>query len=202
MAIPLSGVGARNAAAASYGRTAVVVSLHTMYHIIVSILNILPVGPAGTSPSGNAGAEDARLIEAFERLGPAYMRWVRSQVRPEQSGVTVARLRMLAMLRGFGAKPMGFLAKEAGIAPRSLTALIDGLEREGLAKRIPHPIDRRATLIEITPEGERTLRACLKPHRAAVAALFHDLPPADRRALAHLIPRLVDAIEANTVRRS
>jgi DNA-binding MarR family transcriptional regulator len=173
-----------------------------MYHIIVSTLNTLTLGATDKSPREAANADDARLIEAFERLGPAYMRWVRSQLRPEQSGVTVARLRMLAMLRGFGAKPMGFLAKEAGIAPRSLTALIDGLEREGLAKRIPHPVDRRATLIEITAEGERTLRACLKPHRAAVAALFRDLSTADRLLLARLIPRLVEAIEESTIRRS
>jgi DNA-binding MarR family transcriptional regulator len=173
-----------------------------MYHIIVSTLNTVPIRSRRSSAVPAEAGDDRALIDAFERLGPAYMRWVRSQLRPEASGVTVARLRILGMLRGFGPKPMGFFAKEAGIAPRTLTTLIDGLEREGLARRLPHPDDRRATLIEITADGERALRACLKPHRDAVTALFRGLPDADRVALARLIPRLVAAIEASATRKS
>jgi DNA-binding MarR family transcriptional regulator len=158
--------------------------------------------PADLPTARAAEAVDAALIDAFERLGPAYMRWVRSQARPDATGVTFARLRTLALLRSNGAKPMGFLARESGIAARTMTALVDGLEREGLARRIPHPTDRRATLLEITEEGERTLRACMRPHRAAVTSLFGDLPRADRATLARLIPLLVEALEARSVRKS
>jgi DNA-binding MarR family transcriptional regulator len=168
----------------------------------VSKLNISP--PLRHLPLANlpVADEDEALIAAFERLGPAYLRWVRSQARPQAAGVTVARLRLLGLLRGLGPKPMGVLARESGIAARTMTALVDGVEREGLARRIPHPTDRRATLIEITEEGERTLRACLKPHRAAVAALFRGFRRADRAAFARLIPLLVEAIEGGTARRS
>jgi DNA-binding MarR family transcriptional regulator len=172
-----------------------------MYHRIMSTLNTSSVRPP--APHGlAAGTEDQALIEAFERLGPVYLRWVRSQAGPEASGVSVARLRLLGLLRGLGPRPMGVFAKEAGIAPRTLTALVDRLEREGFARRIPHPSDRRATLIAITEAGERTLRACLKPHRAAVTALFREFPRADRLAFARLIPLLVEAIEAHTARKS
>jgi DNA-binding MarR family transcriptional regulator len=34
-----------------------------------------------------------------------------------------------------------------------VTNLMDGLEREGLAERSPHPTDRRTTLGTITPRG-------------------------------------------------
>jgi DNA-binding MarR family transcriptional regulator len=153
----------------------------------------------GHAPAAGAGVDDDRaLIDAFERLGPAYMRWVRGQARPEASGITVARLRIIGLLRTLGPKPMGLLAREAGIAARTLTALVDGLEREGLARRIPHPSDRRATLIEITPAGEQALRACLRPHRAAIASLFREFSQADRAALARLMPLLVAAIETVT----
>jgi DNA-binding MarR family transcriptional regulator len=159
--------------------------------------------PASTALSaGLSGGEDRALIDAFERLGPAYMRWVRSQTRFDATGVTVARLRTLALIRTLGPRPMGQLAKEAGVAARTLTALIDGLERDGLARRVPHPSDRRATLIEITDEGEQILRSCLKPHRASISALFSEFGRADRTMFARLIPLLVDAIEARTVRKT
>jgi DNA-binding MarR family transcriptional regulator len=174
-----------------------------MYHIIMSTLNTSPVDrPTAPVDETFAATDDRALIEAFERLGPAYMRWVRSQGRPEGNGVSIARLRTLGLLRTLGPKPMGVLAKESGIVARTLTALVDGLERDGLARRIPHPSDRRATLIELTEEGERTLRACMRPHRTAVAALFREFAPRDRAAFARLIPLLVEAVEARTVRRS
>ena len=181
-------------------RAAIVLSMKTMYHRIMSTLNTSSIRIAPSR--GSAAGDDQALIEAFERLGPVYLRWVRSQAGPEASGLSVARLRMLGMLRGFGPRPMGVIAKQAGISARTLTALVDRLEREGLAERIPHPSDRRATLIAITEAGERALRACLKPHRAAVAALFREFPRADRAALGRLIPLLVDAIEAQTTRKS
>jgi DNA-binding MarR family transcriptional regulator len=168
----------------------------------MSTLNISRSRASPAPAAGLAGADDRALIDAFERLGPAYMRWVRSQTRPEAAGVTVARLRTLGLIRGLGPKPMGQLAKEGGVAPRTLTALVDGLERDGLARRVPHPSDRRATLIEITDEGEQLLRACLKPHRDSIAGLFREFEAPDRAALARLIPLLVEAIEARTARKA
>jgi DNA-binding MarR family transcriptional regulator len=43
--------------------------------------------------------------------------------------------------------------------PTSVTNLIDGLESVGLARRSPHPTDRRTTLAEITDRGRKTTRA-------------------------------------------
>ncbi|WP_327436431.1 MarR family transcriptional regulator (plasmid) [Streptomyces sp. NBC_01201] len=33
------------------------------------------------------------------------------------------------------------------------TSMIDRLEKRGLVRRVPHPIDRRAKVIQLTPEG-------------------------------------------------
>ncbi|MFE9696206.1 MarR family winged helix-turn-helix transcriptional regulator [Streptomyces sp. NPDC006270] len=33
------------------------------------------------------------------------------------------------------------------------TSMIDRLERRGLVRRVPHPVDRRAKVIQLTPEG-------------------------------------------------
>ena len=44
-----------------------------------------------------------------------------------------------------------------GIDPSTMVSLIDELEAAGLAKRRPHPTDRRAREVVITPKGRRLL---------------------------------------------
>src|SRR3712207_3222114 len=49
------------------------------------------------------------------------------------------------------------IGKAMGIDPSTMVALVDELERAGLAKRRPHARDRRAREVLITPKGRRTL---------------------------------------------
>ncbi len=49
---------------------------------------------------------------------------------------------------------MGELAAALQIDPPNATAVVDDLERLGLVRRRPHPSDRRAKLVETTPQGQ------------------------------------------------
>src|SRR5690348_13358339 len=49
------------------------------------------------------------------------------------------------------------IAGAMGIDPSALVSLIDELERGGLARRRPHPDDRRAREVTLTAKGRRTL---------------------------------------------
>ncbi|RTL65980.1 MAG: MarR family transcriptional regulator [Pseudonocardiaceae bacterium] len=46
----------------------------------------------------------------------------------------------------------GELAAESGLAPASVTGLLDRLTRKGVARRTPHPSDGRRFLVEIEPD--------------------------------------------------
>ena len=48
------------------------------------------------------------------------------------------------------------IREQANISAANATVLIDGLEKEGLVIRTPHPTDRRATCIELTSTGRET----------------------------------------------
>src|SRR5439155_11685219 len=48
------------------------------------------------------------------------------------------------------------IREQANISAANATVLIDGLEKEGLVIRTPHPTDRRATCIELTSAGRET----------------------------------------------
>lgn len=85
------------------------------------------------------------------------------------------------------------IAERLRIAPRSATEVIDGLEERELVQRVPHPSDRRATLVQITDEGLR-LHAELRAQRqSSNTEFFAVLDAADRQELNRLLGKLLDA---------
>jgi DNA-binding MarR family transcriptional regulator len=74
-------------------------------------------------------------------------------------GLTFARYEALVLLyfAKRGSLPMRVMGERLQLHPTSVTNIVDRLEADGLVKRIPHPTDRRTTLVEITEPG-RTRR--------------------------------------------
>jgi hypothetical protein len=69
-----------------------------------------------------------------------------------------------------------------------------GLERDGFVRRVPHAIDRRATIIELTDAGRAAHHAVYTAHADRAAALFASLSLTDQRHLARILHRLADAL--------
>jgi DNA-binding MarR family transcriptional regulator len=72
-------------------------------------------------------------------------------------GITTALFAVLNYLLASGPAIQQEIGAAIGIDPSTMVALIDELEAAGLAKRRPHPTDRRARQVVITPKGRRTL---------------------------------------------
>ncbi|MCA1780916.1 MAG: MarR family winged helix-turn-helix transcriptional regulator [Dermatophilaceae bacterium] len=70
-------------------------------------------------------------------------------------GVSFARYEVLMLLvfSRRGTLPMSTISARLQVHQTSVTNAVDRLEAAGLVRRLPHPSDRRTTLIEITPEG-------------------------------------------------
>lgn len=75
----------------------------------------------------------------------------------EALGMSFARARAL---RRLARRPMamGELAGALGIDPANATGLVDDLEAQGLARRRPHPTDRRTKVVEATRRGKTMAR--------------------------------------------
>jgi DNA-binding MarR family transcriptional regulator len=69
--------------------------------------------------------------------------------------LTFARYQVLGMLRWTGPMTLGSVGRRLWITPGTVTNAIDRLEAAGLCRRLSHPTDARATLVEITPKGRR-----------------------------------------------
>ncbi len=66
---------------------------------------------------------------------------------------------MLLHFSGRGSLPLGKIGERLQVHRTSVTNTIDGLEKLGLVRRVPHESDRRAILAEILPEGRRVAEA-------------------------------------------
>jgi DNA-binding MarR family transcriptional regulator len=69
---------------------------------------------------------------------------------------------MLLYLSRRGSLPLGKIGERLQVHRTSVTNTIDGLEKIGLVRRVPHESDRRAVLAEILPEGRRVAEASTK----------------------------------------
>src|SRR5881392_3941979 len=100
--------------------------------------------------------------EVAEFAGQLFFRlWRASHTRIadalESIGLTPALFGLLNVLGAREGAIQQELGSAMGVDPSTMVALIDELERAGLAKRRPHPTDRRARAVAITPKGRRRL---------------------------------------------
>jgi MarR family transcriptional regulator, organic hydroperoxide resistance regulator len=51
------------------------------------------------------------------------------------------------------------IANELGITTGGTSKLVDRIEASGYCRRLPNPADRRSSLLELTPEGQRLFAA-------------------------------------------
>ena len=85
-----------------------------------------------------------------------------------------------------GACSITELARRLGVTQQAASKQVDDLERRGLARRAPHPSDRRTRLVELTPLGRRAIEAGRE----------------SRRAIAAEVESLLGARRAGTLRRA
>ena len=145
-----------------------------------------------SSPQRDEGLS-LQLIEALASFERAYARWVEAPL--QNSNLTYARMRVLGVLDRKGPQIMSALSDELVVSPRNITTLVDALEANGLVRRHPHPTDRRAILVELTPQGVETYAIMYTQHAEAVSELFSDLSKANQRELLRLLNLLGAGLE-------
>src|ERR1700749_4259050 len=125
------------------------------------------LGSVGTDPG--RGDLAVSIVGRLFRLAPQLTDLLDLGAR--EYGMGFARGRVLWALQESGPVVMRALSQQLGISPRTVTGLIDALEADGWVTRTPHPDDRRATIISITP----TAQAALTTLRSSYEGLAHDL---------------------------
>jgi DNA-binding MarR family transcriptional regulator len=107
----------------------------------------------------------------------------------DRLGLTPAESRALVSLDPMAGRSMRSLADEWACDPSNATWLVDRLERQGLARRVPQEGDRRVKAVVLSTKGKRVradlLRSQYTPPRDLAA-----LPKRDLEALREAASKL------------
>ncbi len=132
------------------------------------------------------------LVELAARFTHGFRRWIDAG---GPDGLTYPSLRVLESLHCEGPAKMKVLADGLGLSARNMTTVADSLENDGLIRRVAHPTDRRATLLELTPTGQAAADESLAPRLEEISRLFDELSPTARHNLRQALATLVAAME-------
>ena len=132
------------------------------------------------------------LPPLIAEFGKAYTRRIFAEM--EKAGTTPARARLLMALKCRGTCMMSEIGAQLDVTPRSVTKLVDSLESEGLVAREKHPTDRRATLLRLTQKGMLVCKESMMANQAAVVTIYEQISAADRKHLARIIRKLLEAL--------
>lgn len=92
-------------------------------------------------------------VVSVMRADQIFMHRATAILRPH--GLTFARYQVLGMLRWAGPLTLGAVSHRLWITPPTVTSAVDRLEAAALCRRVAHPTDARATLVETTAKGRR-----------------------------------------------
>jgi DNA-binding MarR family transcriptional regulator len=137
-------------------------------------------------------AADPTPVEAAQYAGQLFFRlWRASHTRTaaalQSIGLTPALFAVLNYLHGRDGAIQQQIGSAMGIDPSTMVALVDQLERAGLANRRPHARDRRAREVLVTPKGRRTLTRARELAEHVEADVLQGLDPVERRQLVTLL---------------
>lgn len=138
-----------------------------------------------------------RDIESLSKaFGQLFLRMHRLlDRRMAQSGASLSRTKMLMYVEKHGPSRGVDIAGYFGLAPRTVTEALDGLERDGLVRRDPDPRDRRAKRVSITESGLAAM-AETEPLRLALThRIFGVLDAQERAQLDAILTKLAAAVD-------
>jgi DNA-binding MarR family transcriptional regulator len=107
-------------------------------------------------------------------------------------GSTLPRFDVMAALdRNRDGVTMSELSRMLLVSNGNVTAVVDRLEKDGLAKRTVSKADRRIVNVALTPEGRRHFEMLAEGHEREVNNWFAGMPETDIDSLTTMLKRLV-----------
>jgi len=124
---------------------------------------------------GRASRE--REFEVADHLHSAAIHLLRRARRTDPlMGVSPAQLSALSVLMS-GPKTLGDLAAAEQVRPPTMSRLVSGMERAGVARKVIDSDDARVVRVHATPKGLRVLARGRTMRIEAIAGLLSDRDP-------------------------
>ena len=142
-----------------------------------------------TDASTDAAGADAAAatVELAARLRLSTTRLARRLRQEAEIDLTPTMLSAMATINLQGPLTLGALADREGVAPPTITKVVNKLAGRGLVARIQDPSDGRVCRVACTPEGRALGEESRKRKNAWLAARLGEFDQADRARLAAAI---------------
>lgn len=138
-----------------------------------------------------AALDETAVAELAPRLRTAVNR-ISRRLLPTRAGAgfTPAEISVLETVASRGPLRLSDLADAEGMNPTMLSRVARKLESAGLIRRHPHPIDKRAALLEVTPAGRRLFERIRSERADQLSIELDSLNAEERRLLQAALPVL------------
>lgn len=108
-------------------------------------------------------------------------------------GVGTTDIQALAFINGQGSVTPKQLSEHLELSTGATTSLVDRMDGAGHVHRVPHPTDRRSTLVELAPAGQAAIRDVSEFYasafREAVDPFYLDFLATSFRAIGAAVTR-------------
>lgn len=152
---------------------------------------------ANDSTSGYRGRRTPRMVTQSTGW---MLSWVaqgatqRFDAALAEIGLTAHQLGVLSVLRA-GPQTQSALSDQLAVFKPVMVTLMNELEAHGWARRHPHPNDRRAVEVHLTPAGATKLAEAEAVLAATEEQIFSALGPAERAQLHDWLVRMSEVDE-------
>ncbi len=115
----------------------------------------------------------------------------------ESLELTPPQLHGVVWLGQDGPLSMGELARRVGVTEKTITGIVDRLEREGYAQRERDASDRRVVQVSLTPRGKAISDRVQSRARESLGTFLSLLDSEERAALLRIFEKLVGRLSAH-----
>ncbi len=135
----------------------------------------------------------SNYVERFEKLMPNFIKVFHSSDESwleEVMDVTICQCVVLQILSQNNNCKMSDLSEEVGVTLSNMTGMLDRLEKEDLAKRVPDPDDRRINRIKLTTKGENVVKKILSRKRKNLTTILSKLTDPEKSDLLRIMEKI------------
>jgi DNA-binding MarR family transcriptional regulator len=139
-------------------------------------------------------------VEEANGLRVAIVRIQRQLRARTGSDITPSQSSALSRVEQDGPLRLGALADLEGTTAATMSRVVDSLSDRNLIDRVPDPLDGRASLVRLSPEGGALLHELRAEYTEALRSALSELTPAERKVIRQTIPvmaRLSELLQAS-----
>jgi DNA-binding MarR family transcriptional regulator len=122
------------------------------------------------------------------------------QAIADHVGMNRTDMRCLDLIDQAGGMTAGELARAAGLTTGAVTAVIDRLEKAGMARRVPDPADRRRVRLEVTPKLWEMTGPLMMPFISESQAILDDYSTEELERFTAFLRRVIEVQARHTER--